>query len=164
MSKISWLSVAAGAAPFVAVIALKLLLDLRLAPLLVKYLYRLPFRNYFREKPVQLGGIWEHLWGPGGSGTYENDIDRHGHCELRQIGSYIYAEFYSQAVLYAFFGQIKHGYVVGDWYDVKDPVGYFGVFQLEIKNSSQLSGLWLGHSKQQRTIRSDSSSWRRVGG
>lgn len=164
MPEFSWWSVGAVAAPFLAVLILKLMLDLRLAPLAVKYLYWLPLRNYFREKPVQLGGTWEHLWGSGGSGTYEKDVDRHGHAKLRQIGSYVYAEFYSQAVLYAFFGQIKHGYVVGDWYDVKDPVGYFGIFQLEVVNSSQLRGLWLGHSKQQRTIRSDSTDWSRVDG
>lgn len=141
---ISWFPIAVGAAPFLAVLLLKLLLDLRLAPLAVKYLFWLPLRNYFREKPVQLGGNWEHLWDSGGSDSYEKDVDRHGYSTLRQIGSYIYAEFYSQGVLYAFFGQIKHGYVVGDWYDVKDPIGYFGVFQLEVVSSSQLHGLWLG--------------------
>lgn len=81
---------------------------------------------------------------------------------MRQLGSFVYAEFYSQGVLYAFFGQIKHGYVVGDWFDIKDQNGYFGVFQLEISNSQQLKGRWLGHSKQDRTIRSDTSQWKKV--
>lgn len=164
MPEISWWSVVAGAAPFLVVLILKLLLDLRLAPLAVKYLYWVPLRNYFREKPVQLAGTWEHVWGSGGSKTYKTDIDRHGHAQLRQVGRFVYAEFYSQGVLYAFFGQIKNGYVVGDWYDVKDPIGYFGVFQIEVVNSSQLRGLWLGHSKQTRTIRSDASDWMRVKG
>lgn len=164
MHKISLSSITIGASPFLLVLFLKLLLDLRLAQLVVKYLYWLPLRNYFREKPIQLGGTWEHLWGAGGSAAYKNNIDRHGHSKLRQLGNYIYAEFYSQGVLYAFFGQIKHGYVVGDWFDIKDSSGYFGAFQLEIVNSSNLRGLWLGHSKQTRVIRSDSSIWNRIDG
>lgn len=164
MTKISWSSIFLGAAPFLVVLILKLLLDLKLAQFVVKYLFWLPVRNYFRDKPIQLGGTWEHLWGAGGSATYEKDVDRHGHSTIRQLGSYIYAEFYSQAVLYSFFGQIKDGFIVGDWYDVKDRSGYFGVFQLEIVNSKQLRGLWLGHSKQSRSIRSDSSLWKRIDG
>jgi hypothetical protein len=164
MKDLSWTSVAVGAGPFLLVLVLKLLIDFRLAPLAVKYLHWLPVRNYFRAKPVQLGGTWEHLWGAGGSAGFEKDVDRHGHPALRQLGSYVYAEFVSQRRLYAFVGEIKHGHVVGDWYDVRDPLGYFGVFQLEIVHSGELRGMWLGHSKSQRTIRHDSSIWRRVDG
>jgi hypothetical protein len=162
MKDLSRTSVAVGAGPFLLVLGLKLLIDLRLAPLIVKYLYWLPVRNYFRAKPVRLGGTWDHIWDSGGSAGFEKDVDRHGHSALRQLGSYVYAEFYSQHRLYAFFGEIKHGYVVGDWYDVRDPLGYFGVFQLEVVNSSELRGMWLGHSKSQRTIRHDNSVWKLV--
>ena len=164
MPTIPWSHIAVATVPVLFLIALKLVLDLRLAPYLVKYLHRLPIRNYLREKPIDLRGTWEHLWGSGGSATYQKDIDRHGHSVMRQLGSFVYAEFYSQSVLYAFFGQIKHGYVVGDWFDIKDQNGYFGVFQLEISNSKQLKGLWLGHSKQDRTIRSDTSQWKKIDG
>jgi hypothetical protein len=162
MNTFSWSSTLLGAAPFLAVLILKLLIDLRLAPTLVRYFHWLPLRNYFREKPPQLRGTWEHTWAAGGSVRYESATDRHGHSELRQLGSYIYAEFYSQAKRYAFFGQIKNGHVVGDWFDVRDPAGYFGVFQLEIVNSTELRGIWLGHSKEKRTIRSDASIWKRM--
>jgi hypothetical protein len=120
-------------------------------------------RNYFREKPIRLNGDWEHLWEHGGSTGFSDPIDRHGHTLIRQMGSYIYAEFYSQAKKYAFFGQIRDNFVVGDWFDVKDRAGYFGVFQLEIIDSATLKGLWLGHSKTSKAIRSDSSKWRKVG-
>lgn len=162
MPNISWWSIGAVAAPFLLLLVLRLLLDMRLAQIAVKYLYWLPVRNYFREKPLQLGGTWEHIWAAGGSAGYARDTDRHGHSRLRQLGSYVYAEVYSQAILYAFFGQIQKGYVVGNWYDVHDGSGYFGVFQLEIVSAKELRGLWLGHSKQSRVIRSDSSSWKRV--
>ena len=164
MQSISLTSIAIGAAPFVVVLFLKLLLDLKLAQLSVKYLFWLPVRNYFREKPVKLKGTWEHTWGSGGSDSYTKDTQRHGHSKIRQLGSYIYAEFHSRNELYAFFGQIRHGYIVGDWYDTKDHLGYFGTFQLEVVNSSHLRGLWLGHSKQSRQIRSDATEWRRIDG
>lgn len=162
MTTIPWLHIVVATVPALFLIALKLILDLRLAPWLVKYLHLLPVRNYLRDKPINLRGTWEHIWGHGGSVSYPNEVDRHGHSKLLQLGSFIYAEYYSQGVLYAFFGQIKHGYVVGDWFDVKDHNGYFGVFQLEISNSGQLKGLWLGHSKKNRTIRSDTSQWNKV--
>lgn len=112
---------------------------------------------------MQISGDWDHVWGSGGSEIYAKDVDRHGHPKLRQLGSYCYAEFYSQSVLYAFFGQIKDGYWVGDWFDVKDRSGYFGVFHLEVLSASKLKGLWIGHSKQKRDIRHGPSEWKRVG-
>jgi hypothetical protein len=164
MTTVSWSSALIGASPFLVVLVLKLLLDLRLAQVAVKYLYWVPVRNWFREKPPQLRGTWELIWASGGAASFEKDVDRHGHTKLRQLGSFVYAEFYSQSVLYAFFGQIKDGYVVGDWYDVKDPHGYFGAFQVEIVTSKELRGSWLGHSKSSRAIRSDSLSWKRIDG
>lgn len=151
-------------APFAAVFVLKLLLDLRAAHFLVKYFFWVPLRNYFREKPVSLSGEWEHLWGAGGSAGFAAPVDRHGHTMLRQLGSYCYAEFYSQGIRYAFFGQIKGGYWVGEWFDVQDQAGYYGAFHVEIVSSKQMRGLWLGHSKTNRDIRSDSTEWKRVGG
>ncbi|OYT90316.1 MAG: hypothetical protein CFE43_18865 [Burkholderiales bacterium PBB3] len=164
MNNLSWSSVVLGAGPFLLVLVLKFLIDFRLASLAVKYLFWLPVRNYFRAKPVNVSGTWDFVWSSGGSDGFSKESDRHGHPKIRQLDAYVYAEFYSQQRLYALFGEIKHGYVVGDWYDIRDPLGYFGVLQLEIVNSSELRGTWLGHSKSQRTIRHDEAVLRRIDG
>lgn len=155
---------AVGAVPLLLVLILKLLIDFRPAPLAVKYLYWLPVRNYFRVKPVKLSGNWEFVWSSGGSLGLSKESDRHDHPVIRQFDAYLYAEFYSQQRRYALFGEIKHGYVVCDWYDVRDPLGYFGVFQFEIINSSYLREMWLGHSKTERIIRHDDAVLRRIDG
>lgn len=162
MNTLPWGTIISVAAPFIIVLFLKLLLDLRVAQLIVKYLYWIPLRNYFREKPIKLGGTWEHLWGAGGSDTFNSEIDRHSHCKIRQLGSYVYAEFYSKSILYAFFGEIKHDFVIGEWYDLNDPIGYYGAIHLKIVDSSHLNGMWLGHSKTNMVIRTDYSNWNKI--
>jgi hypothetical protein len=147
---------------FVLVLIVKLLLDLHLGLLLVKYFSWIPLRNYFRENPAKLKGVWEIIWGAGGSEGFFEPTDRHGHPEIKQLGSYIYAEFYAKGVKYALFGRIQGEYIVGDWFDVKDKRGYFGVFQLEIVDTATLRGIWLGHSKHSRTIRNDELKLNRV--
>jgi hypothetical protein len=141
---------------------MKTFLDFNAAPVFVRYLSWLPVRNIFRDKPIRLAGDWEHIWGAGGSEGFLSPVDRHGHPTLYQLGSFCYAEFDSQRVKYAFFGKIRGANLNGDWFDVKDRDGYFGVFQLEIINSSSMRGSWLGHSKTTREIRSDTSMWTRV--
>ena len=161
---INWPAVATGTVSFLVMLILKSLLDLKMAHLLVKYLSFIPVRNIFRERPPKLSGNWEILWGHGGSERYSSDIDRHGHPEIKQLGSYIYFEFYSQQIKYSFFGCIQSGYVLGDWFDTRDKNGYFGVFQLEIISSNELKGSWLGHSKSSRAIRTDDLKCNRVKG
>jgi hypothetical protein len=151
-----------AALPFAVVLLLKFLLDLRLANFAVKYLFWIPIRAILREKPMELAGEWEHIWSSGGSISFASPTSRHGHSSLRQWGSYCYAEFYSNSGRYAFFGKIKGNFVVGEWFDVNDPAGYFGVFQLEIVTSHALKGLWIGHSKQKRDIRCDTSEWKKI--
>lgn len=164
ISSIDWSAVITGAISFIVMLILKSLLDLKMAHIFVKYLNFLPVRNFFREKPPKLAGNWEILWGHGGSERYAAEIDRHGHPEIKQLGSYIYFEFYSQKVKYSFFGCVQSGYVVGDWFDTNDKHGYFGVFQLEIVSSNELKGSWLGHSKTSREIRTDNIVCSRVQG
>ncbi|EIX4876194.1 hypothetical protein QTU68_004178 [Vibrio vulnificus] len=164
LSSIDWSAVFTGAASFIVMLILKSLLDLNMAHLFVKYLSFLPVRNVFREKPTKLSGSWEILWEHGGSERYADEIDRHGHPEIKQLGSYIYFEFYSKQIKYSFFGCIQSGYIVGDWFDTNDKNGYFGVFQFEIVNSNELKGSWLGHSKSSREIRTDKIVCNRVQG
>ena len=147
---------------FAMLIILKVLLDLRLALYCVKYLSFLPVRTFFRENPPQLKGNWEVLWGHGGSEKYSSDIDRHGHAQIKQLGKYIYFSFYSQQVEYCFFGYIQSDYIIGDWHDKHDKNGYFGAFQLEIVNSCELKGLWIGHAKSTRQIRADALACRLI--
>jgi hypothetical protein len=160
---IDWSTIILASLPFFSVLILKLLLDLRLAHQIVKYLYWLPVRNYFRERPLQLAGEWEYIWEAGGSSDFTHSKDRHGHSPLRQLGVYCYSEFFSKGIKYGLFGEVNGGYLVGEWFDLNDPAGYFGVFQLEIVSSSELSGIWLGHSKHERTIRNDHFHWKKVG-
>lgn len=159
---INWTQIIVSALPFAILLTIKFLLDLRLASFAVKWFYWLPVRNIFREKPAQIDGDWEHVWQAGGSLSFHEEKSRVGHTTMRQLGSYCYAEFYSNLRRYAFFGSIKGNYIVGEWYDIKDNAGYFGVFQLEIITSSRLNGLWLGHSKVGREIRHDLSQWTKV--
>lgn len=164
ITAIDWSAVGTGAISFVVILILKSLLDLKMALISVKYLSFLPVRNIFREKPPKLGGNWEIIWGSGGSERYSAEIDRHGHPDIKQLGSYIYFEFYSQKIKYSFFGRIQSGYTVGDWFDTSDKNGYFGVFQFEIVSSKELRGSWLGHSKSSREIRTDNIVCKRVQG
>lgn len=87
---IDWSAVGTGAISFVLMLILRSLLDLKMAYMFVKYLSFLPVRNIFREKPPKLKGNWEILWGAGGSKRYVDEVDRHGHPEIMQLGSYIY--------------------------------------------------------------------------
>lgn len=149
---------------FLTGLILQFLLDLKLAPRLVKWLGWLPLRNVFRIKPTNLRGTWEVSWDAGQSEKFQNNRDRHGHGSLRQLGSYVHAEFISQKRRYAFFGTIKGQFVVGDWYDVADETGYFGVFQLRVVNGQRLEGVWAGHSQSKVEIRSDKLVFERVDG
>lgn len=155
MPEFNWGAIATGVATFAVALILKTLLDFHIAPKLVRYLGWLPVRNIFRAKPPSLKGKWETTWEPGGSTGFSEVTTRHGQSDTWQLGSYCYSEFFFAGIKYSFFGRIKCGYVVGDWYASKDPLGYFGTYQLEIVDSNTLRGKWIGHSKTTREVRSD---------
>lgn len=155
ISSVDWAAVATGITALIITLILQSLLDFKIAFIAVKYMSWVPVRSLFRENPPELCGEWEILWGDGGSQDFSSEIDRHGHAKLKQLGKYIYFEFYSKKVKYAFFGHIRSSYIIGEWFDIKDKNGYFGVYQFEIVNSGLLKGVWLGHSKKSREIRSD---------
>lgn len=159
---IEWNTILNSAIAFVVLIALKALLDLRLVQMFVRYFFWIPLRNYFREKPVQISGQWEQIWGGANSCNFQSETERHGHPDINQLGSYCYGEFISKNVTYVVFGRVVGEYFVGDWYDKKDPRGYFGAFQLEIRDSQNMIGRWVGHSKTIHEVRSDIWEWKKV--
>lgn len=160
---IDWTAVATGAASFMVLLVIKILIDFRLGALIVKNLHWFPVRNWFRDKPPKLAGTWEQIWGAGGSESFSDVATRHDHTVIKQFGNYCYTEFFSNKVRYALFGHINQNYIVGDWYAVEDPLGYFGAFQLEIVDSNTIDGKWIGHSKTTKKIRSDNFTATRVG-
>ena len=159
---IDWNTVITSLVTFIALLILKVLLDLKLTQFFVKYLYWVPVRNYFRAKPISISGQWEQKWEAAGSESFLDPTDRHSHPDIKQLGSYCYAEFISKGVTYAIFGRVIEGYLVGDWYDKNDPLGYFGAFQLQIQNSKRMQGRWIGHSKSTHTIKGDEWKWNKV--
>ncbi|OCT24838.1 hypothetical protein [Pseudomonas putida] len=145
----------------VVLILVKALLDVRLGHKFVKYLWWLPVRWLFREKPINISGVWEQQWEGAGSNNFSRDIDRHSYTTIRQLGRFCYAEFYSKSVEYCFFGEIKASYLVGDWYDKNDMYSYFGAFQLRIIDSKSMQGKFLGHSKSTSQVLVDEWNWSR---
>ncbi len=159
---IDWPHVATAAVSLVVGIVLRTVLDLRLGIAIVKYFWWVRPRWIFGENPHGLGGTWDHVWDPGGSVGFANAADRHGHPTIRQLGSYCYAEFISKGKTYYFFGRVVGQYFVGEWFDLKDRSGYYGVFELRILNSNTMEGKWIGHSQTTADIRVDDSHWKRV--
>ena len=154
-------TVATTSAGFVLVLLLKALLDFNLAPILVKYLHRLPVRNFFRSKPPSLAGQWEMNWETD-SPNFASATDKHDHPVILQLDRYCYADFVSKQKRYAFFGRIKGAYVVGDWYDQSDPHGYYGTFQLRIVDSGHLAGRYIGHSKRDGIVGGGEWKWTKL--
>jgi hypothetical protein len=150
-----------GGLTFALCLFLKTLLDLNLAPKLVRYLHWLPVRNYFREKPISIKGLWEQKW-EASSTSFALDVDRHSNVEIKQLGSHCYGEFSSKRVKYCVFGRIEGGFFMGTWYDAKDKLGYFGTFQLRIVSGSLLVGRWMGHSNKSHEIKHGEWKWERI--
>jgi hypothetical protein len=159
---IEWSAVFTGAATFLVVLTLKILLDLKVIQFVVKYFSWIPVRNYFRTKPISISGQWEQLWEPASSENFKDSTDRHSHPVIKQLGSYCYGEFFSKGITYVIFGRVIDNYLVGDWYDKNDQLGYFGTFQLLIINSNTMKGRWLGHSKTSHTIKGDEWNWKKI--
>jgi len=159
---ISYSAVATSVASFAAGIVVKTILDLRLGILMVKYLGWIRPRWIFGANPYELSGTWDQEWGSGGSVLFANDVDRHGHPKIWQLGSYCYVEFISKSKTYYCFGRVVGAYFIGEWFDVKDRTGYYGTFELRIVNSDQMQGKWIGHSQTASEIRVDDWQWKRV--
>lgn len=157
-----WISFLKYTAPVLVASILKFTLDLKIAPYVVKYLYWCPLRNYFRDKPLNISGTWEQVWSSAGSINFVKDTERHSHPEIKQLASYVYGEFFSKGVKYIIFGRVINNYLVGEWYDQKDPLGYFGTFQLLIKDSNTMKGKWIGHSKCEHIIKGDDWTWEKL--
>jgi hypothetical protein len=162
LSLINWTTVLSSAAAFVVGIVVKTLLDFRLALWLVRYFWWVRPRWILGENPHTLAGTWEHIWGAGGSEGYANPTDRHCHATMRQLGRYCYADMIYKGVRYYFYGAVHGQYLVGEWFDLTDRSGYFGVFQLRVVNSNRMEGKWMGHSQSEQIIRVDTSEWTRV--
>ncbi|MEA3404283.1 MAG: hypothetical protein U9R28_00900 [Pseudomonadota bacterium] len=159
---IDWNAILNGTITFVLLIVLRALLDLRLAHFVVKWFSWLPLRNYIRAKPTKISGQWDQIWASAESASFESEVDRHGHPDIKQLGSYCYGEFISKNVTYVVFGRIIGDFFVGDWYDKKDPKGYFGAFQLEVLDSKSMKGLWVGHSKTVHKVKGDEWVWNKI--
>lgn len=162
LAEIDLIHVLTAIAAFLAGLVVKTLLDLRLAIYLIKYFWWVRPRWVFGENPYALSGTWKHIWESGGSTTYTTADDRSDHATLRQLGQYCYADFIYQGRKYSFFGRVRGNYLVGEWFDLKDRVGYFGTFQVRIVNSDSMKGLWMGHSKNSHTIRTGDSVWTKI--
>lgn len=159
---LDWNAIVNSSIAFFILLILKTLLDFKVAQFFVKWFSWVPVRNYIRTKPASISGKWEQLWDSANSASFELERDRHSHPEIKQLGSYCYSEFISKGVTYVVFGRVINEYFVGDWYDKKDPRGYFGAFQLQIIDSSNLRGRWVGHSKTVYEVKSDIWNWKKL--
>lgn len=159
MINLDWNVIATGLIAPSAVLAVKTLLDFSLSHYIVKYFHWLPVRGLFRANPPKLSGNWEQSWEAPGSPNFPNPGDRKSHTKIKQFGHYIYAEFKSKDRTYCIFGIIKNSYITGEWYDRHDRHAYFGTLQLKITDTSQLHGLYIGHSHRTSLVASGEWRW-----
>ncbi len=61
--------------------------------------------------------------------------------------------------MYVLFGKVEREQFVGEWYDLKDTLGYSGSFHLIIKNGKKLEGKWIGNSKTKNEVKSGDWVW-----
>jgi len=157
-----WLtSLVLGCVPLLAMIILRIILDLRIAPWLVKRLSCIPVRTWFRDAPPDISGNWEQIWNSTSAGFAE-DTERHSSATMYQFGRYCYAEFTAKGTRYCLFGRIRENFLFGEWYPTKQQIGYFGAFKLHILADGKMSGLWLGHSQTTVAVNSDQWKWKRT--
>lgn len=143
-------------------VLLRFLLELRLAHVLIKYVSWLPIRSLTREKPISIRGKWHQSWkNEETSKNFEEEADRTSTTTVKQFGQYCYAEFYSGGRVYVMFGRINGTTLIGEWYDRKMETGYFGAFQLNINDDQNMTGKWIGHSKNTTLIRSSDWKWKK---
>ena len=155
---IDWTSLLFGASPLALGLILKLLLDLRLAPSLIKHLNFLPVRSIFRDNPPNLKGEWDVYW-ESNSPNFPKEQDRSKTAIIYQVSGYCYANYAASDQRYCMIGKIEGSYITGTWYNPKDRHGYRGSFQLRIVDSKTLKGRWLGFSTTTIDINSDLYTW-----
>ena len=159
---LDWNAILNAIIVFVLLILLRALLDFNLARNFVKYFYWIPLRNYFRTKPIKINGEWEEMWEIAGTEAFNDPTNRHSHPRIRQLDRYCYAEFIARGNTYGVFGRIVNNYFIGEWYDKKDPIGYFGTFHLLIVDSTTMKGKWIGHSKSKLGVREGDWNWKKL--
>jgi hypothetical protein len=139
--------------PFALGIILKTILDFNLAIFVVKYFYWIPVRWLFRTKPVEIHGEWKQKWDFNISEKYQDKSGRQSSLTLNQFGKYIYGEFRANNdEEYFVFGEIIGRTIIGKWGDKKNPLGYYGAYELRIIDMNKIDGIWLGHSNPQPHI------------
>ena len=145
-----------------AVLTLRVLLDLEVATWLIRALHWVPTRAIFRHKYPRIDGSWEHIW-DGDFGRFSKAEGRHGNHTNFQLFRWVYAATRSQGRVFTAFGRIQGDYLIGRWYDQHDDLGYFGAFQLRIVDGDSLDGIWTGHSKQNPAlIRNGTWKWTKL--
>lgn len=158
--EIDWSHVITSVIAFIIGLIVKTLLDHNLAIWIVKYFHKTPVRFIYRTNPNKLAGDWEQNWSfSNAKENYNKDTERHSFTELKQLGKYLYCEFYSRNEKFYFFGEIKNSFVVGTWGEISDKTSYHGSFELRIIDSKNLQGMWIGHSKFQPKINADQWIW-----
>ena len=131
---------------------LKILMDLNLGKIVVKYCYWLSLRAIFRVKPIKISGIYRQCWDFNSNRSYTSKSDRQSLVTIKQLNNYCYAEFQSKNESYYLFGEIIDRRIIGHWGDVNNRLGYFGSFELNIINTSCIEGNWIGHSDKNPNI------------
>ncbi|APU97173.1 hypothetical protein BV902_13125 [Sphingobacterium sp. B29] len=149
--------------PFIMGFFLKTLLDLNLAPHLIKTLSHIPVRSIYRIKSPDICGLWIQLWEINDSEKYVPEVSRKSELKISQFGKYFYGEFRSNNdEQYAVFGEIRGMNLLGTWYDKKNEFGYYGAFELKIIDNNLIKGKWLGHSSSDlNQIKSNEWNWSR---
>ncbi|MGI2192709.1 hypothetical protein ACRN9V_14820 [Shewanella baltica] len=143
---------------FALALFVKFLLDFKLALYIVKYLHFLPVRSFFRVKPVVLNGAWNQRWDVE-SANFSEENARQSFSSIRQFGSYCYSEFESNKSIYVLFGRLDRDQLIGEWFDMNDPLGYSGSFHFIIKNQHHMEGMWIGNSKTIVAVKSGTWRW-----
>ncbi|RZK16707.1 MAG: hypothetical protein EOO43_14205 [Flavobacterium sp.] len=159
---IDWTNIVTGLLAFLLGLLVKTLLDHNLAIWIVKYFNNTPVRFIYRTSPHNISGFWEQIWEFAAGESFTNSTERHSHTRLKQLGKYIYGEFYSASKEYYLFGEIKDNYIIGHWSDKNDKLGYFGSFEIRIVDSNCMEGKWIGHSKKTQMIYGDLWNWKKI--
>lgn len=160
----NFMSLVSGVLIFITGIIVKLVLDLNLAPILVKWLsyINLVSRTIFRKIPPSLSGSWQVYW-ESDSEDFKDSNDRTKTAKIYQFCNYIFCEYEAGERKYCFFGKSKNTYLTGNYWDKNDPLGYHGAFQLKIINSENMVGRWAGHSNKNNEINTNTYIWEKVG-
>lgn len=159
------MSLVSGVLIFIAGVLVKLILDLNLAPILVKWLsyINVVSRAIFRKLPPSLSGGW-HIYWESDSEDFKDSDGRTRTAEIYQFSNYTFCEYEAGGRTYCFFGKCKNTYLTGNYWDKKDPLGYHGAFQLKIINSEKMVGRWAGHSNKNNEINTNTYIWEKVSG